>query len=1480
MAGLPGLLQPAAHAATTFTVNSGGDGADSTFADGVCKTAAGDCTLRAAIQQANNTAGTDTINFSITGTINLTGKLPDIFTDVNINGPESSMLVVRRDTGGDYSVLTVSPGATVNVSGLTLTNGKARDGIDGPFGGGSPDKAGGVANFGVLNLTNVVVTGNRGGAGGDGISFGAPGGEGAGIYNLGGTLTMKDCVVTDNVTGQGGNGPDRAGSGGAGAGIYNTGTLTLTDCLISGNRTGHAGDSPSNMFLTTGGSGAGIFSESGTVTLLRVTIRDNITGNGGATSASAFGRGGEGAGLYFANGVGRLKDCTISGNRVGLKMSNTGSNGFGGGITNNAASLTIYGSTISDNTGDLAGGIFNFDKVSLTNSTVSGNHIIEVGYGIFSVGTLKLSNSTITGNEGIGVRNGDDVAVVRNTIIAGNGIGGGGQDVQGAFTSQGHNLVGNAGTGPGTHSTGFGSTGDQVGYAAAPIDPRLGPLQDNGGPTLTHPLLAGSPALDAGNNSLARDADDNVLTTDQRGVGRFAGSGVTPTVDIGAFELNQFMEDVSDKATNEDTPLSFTLFVGDQTVTSLTATSDNQTLVPNANINISAGGAMRTVQINPSADRFGTANITIHLNGSNEGMVSQTFALVVAPVNDAPSFTKGADQTVLEDAGARTVMNWATAVSAGPNESEQTLTFIITGNTNPGLFSAAPAVSPAGALTYAPAPNSNGSALITLALKDGGGTANGGQDTSASQTFVINVTPVNDPPVASGGTLTIDEDVSTFASFAGSDTEGDSLTFAVVTEPSHGTLSGTGNGRTYTPAANYNGADSFTYKAIDAHGAESAPATLSLTINAVNDAPVNTVPGAQATAQHTPVVFSAANSNAISVADIDAGTDAIRVTLTATNGAATLGSTAGLTFVTGDGADDASVSFTGGAAAINAALSGLSFKPAQGFSGAATLQIVTNDQGRNGSGGVLSDTDSVTINVAAGGTLQFSASAPEVNENGSSATVTVTRTGGSAGAASINYATNGGTANGGAVCGTGVDYISASGTLSWADGETASKTFAVNVCDDASVEGDETVGLSLTGVSGSATADANASATLAIRDVEPAGGFFEFSQSAYNVAESGTLTVTVRRTGATPAASVDYATDDGGTPSVAVPCSSTTGLALDRCDFTKALGTLSFAAGETEKTFKLLVGDDSYVEGPETLSLRLSNPTGGASLGAAASATVTIADDSPESAGNPIDDATKFVTQHYRDFLNRDPDASGLQFWVSGIMSCGADAGCREVKRIDTSAAFFLSIEFQETGFLAYRAYKVAFGDATSPNVAGTVPVVLLNEFLTDTQRIGQGVIVNAPGWEQALEANKQAFALEFVQQARFLTAFPLSMTAEEFVAKLDQNAGGVLSAAARAQLASSLGATPDDAAKRAAALRQVAEHETLKASEFNRAFVLMQYFGYLRRNPDEAPEPNLNFGGWRFWFSKLEEFNGDYRRAEMVKAFISSDEYRKRFGQ
>src|SRR5215213_329986 len=262
-----------------------------------------------------------------------------------------------------------------------------------------------------------------------------------------------------------------------------------------------------------------------------------------------------------------------------------------------------------------------------------------------------------------------------------------------------------------------------------------------------------------------------------------------------------------------------------------------------------------------------------------------------------------------------------------------------------------------------------------------------------------------------------------------------------------------------------------------------------------------------------------------------------------------------------------------------------------------------------------------------------------------------------------------------------------------------------------------------------------------------------------------------------------------------------------------------------------------------------------------------------------IDFEPFFVRQQYRDFLGREPDEPGLAFWAHEIDQCMGDAQCREVRKINVSAAFFLSIEFQNTGYLVERVYKTAYGDATSPGVEGTVPVIRRGEFLADSAIMRNGLVVGQGAWQTQLETNKNAYALAFVQRQRFTDAFPLSMTPAEFVDKLDANAGGVLDSTERNNLVNELTADNTNTG-RASVLRKVAEDSDLDRREKSRAFVLMQYFGYLQRNPDDAPQAGLNFSGWKFWLDKLNSFNGNFVQAEMVKAFLDSTEYRQRFGQ
>ncbi|HEX7313225.1 MAG TPA: PA domain-containing protein [Pyrinomonadaceae bacterium] len=257
---------------------------------------------------------------------------------------------------------------------------------------------------------------------------------------------------------------------------------------------------------------------------------------------------------------------------------------------------------------------------------------------------------------------------------------------------------------------------------------------------------------------------------------------------------------------------------------------------------------------------------------------------------------------------------------------------------------------------------------------------------------------------------------------------------------------------------------------------------------------------------------------------------------------------------------------------------------------------------------------------------------------------------------------------------------------------------------------------------------------------------------------------------------------------------------------------------------------------------------------------------------NPVGDVNFFVRQHYLDFLNREPDTNGLSFWRDDVFGCGIDKACVEVKRINVSAAFFLSIEFQQTGNLVYKMHKAGFG-----NLAGKPVAVRRADFIADTRTVGSTpaqLIVGQTGWEAQLETNKQAFALAFVQRPAFQSAHA-GQGAAAYVDSLFANTGATFTAAERQAAINAFGA--GGAAGQAAALRSVAESNSVSAKTFNEAFVLMQYFGYLQRDPDSGPDSD--FVGYNFWLTKLNEFNGNYIAAEMVKAFINSTEYIDRFG-
>ena len=237
----------------------------------------------------------------------------------------------------------------------------------------------------------------------------------------------------------------------------------------------------------------------------------------------------------------------------------------------------------------------------------------------------------------------------------------------------------------------------------------------------------------------------------------------------------------------------------------------------------------------------------------------------------------------------------------------------------------------------------------------------------------------------------------------------------------------------------------------------------------------------------------------------------------------------------------------------------------------------------------------------------------------------------------------------------------------------------------------------------------------------------------------------------------------------------------------------------------------------------------------------------------------------YRDFLNRPSDPAGKAFWVNNIDHCNdpaqrppaqTAAQCIETSRIVTAGAFFLSIEFQTTGGTAYLTNKVSFG---------SLPV--FNRFERDAQEIGQGYVFGAPGAEALLEANKVAYYNDYVSRPEFVATYG-GLSNQQYVNTLIFNTGVSFTLQEKNALINGLA---NQTETRATVLRKISEKPEFRSAEFNSMFVLMEYYGFLRRNPDQA--------GFNFWLTKLNSFNGDYFAAEMVKAFVESNEFRQRFG-
>ncbi len=356
-----------------------------------------------------------------------------------------------------------------------------------------------------------------------------------------------------------------------------------------------------------------------------------------------------------------------------------------------------------------------------------------------------------------------------------------------------------------------------------------------------------------------------------------------------------------------------------------------------------------------------------------------------------------------------------------------------------------------------------------------------------------------------------------------------------------------------------------------------------------------------------------------------------------------------------------------------------------------------------------------------------------------------------------------------------------------------------------------------------------------------------FSASSYTAYEDArTIPITVKRTGDLNAvASCFYAPFDG--------------TATAQRDYSPMLGRLNFASGESSKTISIPIVDSGDVRGSRSFKMVLSDNEGNATLiGGIKEATITILDrDTVPRPKNPIDDADVFVRMHYFDFLNREPDQAGWDYWTNQINNCATDTKCLLSRRIGVSAAFFIEQEFQQTGSFVIRC-KLINPPYSTLNFLG---------FMRDVQAI-EADALGQPDADARLEANKQAYIQQYFDEDRVTVSW--GRTDAEYVDLLfsyvQLYGGTTLPQADRDAYVAGLNA---GAETRVTVFRKVIEHSLYKQAIYNPSFVLMQYYGYLRREPDG--------GGYNFWLNVLNNREPNNFRG-MVCSFITSAEYQLRF--
>jgi hypothetical protein len=1436
--------------------------------------------------------------------------------DLTISGAGAAQTVVD----GTQSGRVFNIGGTVTLSGMTVTNGE------------TSGDGGGIFNSGTLAVTNCIISNNS--AGSDG---------GGGINNDTGILTLTDSIVSNNSALNGGgilnstflpnkgittitnsivSGNFTIDDGGTGGGIFNsTGTLNIINSTISNNSI--------NNSINTNGVGGGICNANeGTLNVTGSTFNNNLAGFGG--------------GIYNTNATMTVTGSTFSNNAAR----------FGGGIYN-GYTTSVTSSTFSGNSGN-GGGINTNGPLTITSSIIAGNTTTTSGPDLRGTFTSHGHNLVGKSDGSTGFAsgtNGDIVGTIASPVdakLSSLGFYGGPTQTQlplcgspaidagdDAVTGAPLNLTADqrgAARKAGAHVD-IGAVERQQAQVNS-ADAEVGSLrqliadaQDGGVIDLDPCASATTVTLTSGELLIDKNLTINGPGADLMTVQRGGGLG-TPNFRI--FTIG------SGRAV---TISGLTVSRGNGFNGDGGGILNNGGILNLTNVTVSNNSAFYGGGIyNAGAGTLIVTNSTISMNssiGDGGGIFNDSGVLTVTNSAVNSNSTRSSGGGIYNNDGAATVTNSTVGInSAGSNGgglysgngSLAVTNSMVSGNSALGNGGGGGIYNGSGTLAV------TSSTIIGNASSEvgsTGGIANFAPGGSAVKLW-NSIVALNTAPDLSGVFTSLGHNLigaSDGTNGLTNGTNGDIV--GTVTAPVNPQLFNNGDGTRPLPSSPavdagddavlgppFNLATDLRGlpRKVGAHvdiGAFEVNYSFSATAGDSQSAQIKTAfaKQLQTTVKESgkpvtgvTVTFTAPASGASGTFDVS-GTNVVAVTSNSVLGAVapiyTANGTAGgpynVVASIGAGAPPVSFSLTNlkGDQTVNfRTLPNKTFGDADfqlsatATSGLAVSYTASGQCAVSGSTVHITGAGSCTITASQPGDSNYNPAADAQQSfqiaKASTATALSSSANPSATGQSVTF-----TATVSSPAGT------PAGTVTFKDGGTAISTCS-NVLISSGQATCATSALSTGGhtITAEYSGDANfsiSSGALSVSQVV-AATLFNFSQATYTVNErDGSITITVSRTGdTTQAASVDYSTDDGSTPSVFVRCSSVTGIALERCDYTRAAGTLNFAAGETQKTFAVLVNDDSYVEGTETASLRLSNPVG-ALLGQQSSATLQITDDTQRTT-NPVDDSQFFVTQHYHDFLNREPDSSGLQFWANQMTNCTSPPPADlTVCHVNVSAAFFLSIEFQQTGYLVERMYKTAYGDATGNSTLGGahqlgVPVVRLDEFLRDTQEVESTptqVIVGQGNWQQQLEDNKNAFALDFVQRQRFTNAFPSTLTADAFVNQLNTNAGGVMTASDISQLDGIFGgpsASSNDPAKRAQALRAVAENATLKANETNRAFVLMQYFGYLRRNPDDAPD--ADYTGYDFWLTKLNQFNGNFVQAEMVKAFITSAEYRQRFGQ